>query len=209
MVSAAAYGEKRMRLRKLTCLLAATLCLLFGVSPATSQTPQQQSSIKTAPAEEWQVYELGKGAFTVLLPSKPIESMKAADTSETYVYTAEISAGLLISNFSLLSEEAEKWPESRNQPFYQGFWEGISGGFNEQFKKQKLDVTMKLDEQRQATLDGHTGLEFLFSVGPKRGRLLITKVGRRAFSAMIFGTDTISSEAQEKYLSSFKIKPSS
>lgn len=194
-----------MRLRIETTRLVLICALVLGVSAFSLSASAQDPSTKPANSE-WQTYELGKGSFSVLLPDKPIEGMQSDKNAEIYIYTVETSWGVLIANYSWLNEEAEKWSEESSQSFYVGFWEGLSSTINESLKRANSSSQVKLEQQHKTKFAGRDGWEFIFSIDQQRGRFLVTRVGRQAFSGMVVGTPEGLSEHQEKFLTSFKIK---
>jgi len=63
-------------------------------------------------------------------------------------------------------------------------------------------------QQRQKTIfSGHEGREIVFTLGPLKGRLLMTRVSRHAFVAVAMRTEQGTVEDQEKFLNSFTINP--
>lgn len=112
-----------MRIKIVTARFVLICALVLGVSAFSPEACAQDSTTKPA-NPEWQTYELGKGSFTVLLPDKPSEGMQSDKNAEIYIYTVGTNWGVLVTNYSWLNEEAEKWSEESSQSFYTGFWEG-------------------------------------------------------------------------------------
>jgi hypothetical protein len=180
------------------------LCAFIFAS-AQSVVTQAPASQKASANTDWQTYELGKGSFSVFLPGNPTETVQRANDADIYIYSVATNWGILVANYSLLSEAAEKWPEDRSVAFYEGFWEGLASTINGQLKEANSADQLKLEEHHKATFAAHDGFEFIFSLGQNRGRLLITRVGRRAYSGMILGSQESLSEYQDKFLGTFKI----
>src|SRR6266550_6444144 len=198
-----------MRMRKNELFLAA-VCVFLLIVSASAQTPSKPVA-KTAVDEQWQTYELGKGTFAVMLPGKPTEDFKpakGANDSDIYLYTLETKDGYINSNYTNLPEAAEKWPKDKDVSFYVGFWEGFVSATNEELKRVNAPITLKLESQRAVTFAGRDGYEFVFSAGTGRGHLLITRIGRKAFSAMMLVDAAAVAEYEEKFIGSFKIKAS-
>jgi hypothetical protein len=181
------------------------MCALVCGLSAFPHIALAQGSQKNPSNADWQTYELGRGSFSVLLPGKPVEGVQNTKNADVFVYTLRTEGGFFVSSYSLLNETAEKWPKDRSEPFYQGVWEGMAEGFDEEFKQAGSSQRVKLSGQRKVTFAGHDGAEFIFLMGERQGRFVITRVGRRAFSAMVLGIEGLSPEDQERFLSSFKI----
>jgi hypothetical protein len=160
---------------------------------------------------EWTRYELGKGTFSVLFPSKPKEEFQPSPADlavpiDLYMYTVEANEGVFAAQYGLLGEAAERWRESAAEAFYDGMWEGLSSGFDKQMETDKLAFRTVLQEKRKTSFSGYNGREIVFTVGPLRGRILMTIVGRHAFTAMVLRTEQMPLADQERFLNSFTIK---
>jgi hypothetical protein len=195
-----------MRFRIETPRLVLICAVVLGVSAFSPGARAQDPTTKPA-NPEWRTYELGKGSFSVLLPDKPIEGVQSDKNADIYIYTVVTNWGFLVANYSWLNEEAEKWSEESSERFYVGFWNGLSSSLNDAIKRDDPSIQLKLEEQHKVKFAGRDGAEFVFSAGQQRGRFLVTRVGRQAFSAMILGPQEALTENQEKFLTSFKIKP--
>ncbi|MDQ2856409.1 MAG: hypothetical protein M3R68_08775 [Acidobacteriota bacterium] len=186
------------RLVLICALVLGVLALSLG---ASAQDPPTKSA-----NPEWQTYEFGKGSFSALFPDKPTEATQTDKNADIYIYTVVTSWGVLVANYSWLNEEAEKWSEESSHSFYVGFWEGLSSSLNDALEKAGSSNQVKLEEEHKTKFAGRDGWEFSFSIDQQRGRFLVTRVGRQAFSGMIVGTQEGLSEHQEKFFTSFKIK---
>lgn len=188
-------------------LLAAALLVVVLSSPTAAQQP----NFTTNP--EWQRYEVGKGSFSVLLPTKPSETRETTPGSEKviatdmYLYVSASNGMLLVAQVTFLDKVAESWSEVSVQNFYQGVWKGLREGLDAQLKKSNISGDTKLIEEKRVTFAGSKGYEFSFVSGQRYGRVLVTLVGSRAFAGMILGTDKIGDQLQERFFGSFVILP--
>lgn len=180
-------------------IIALALFILISVTGASSQAPEPTPP-KSSGAEVWQTFELAKGNFKILLPSKPSETMRNENGITNYLYTVALDRGMLMAGYSELGEDAEGWSAEASESFYKGFWEGFSNGLEEESKTK-----IKLESQEKVVFAGNDGIEFKFLLGQFRSRFLITKKGRRAYCATVFATDAFSREDQENFFHSYKI----
>ena len=164
---------------------------------------------QSGPAE-WKRFELGKGNFSVLFPSEPKEDITSAPPSvglaiDSYIYAASGANGSFVAQYNLLGEPAAGWTDATREIFLNGVWTGAAASFDKQMETAKLDYRSKLLETRAIKFSGYPGQERVFSLGPYRGRVWSTVIGRQAFVAMALGTEQSLAD-QQKFLESFTIK---
>ena len=104
---------------------------------------------QTAGANEWKRYELGKGNFSVLLPRQPKEEFTPSPSGllvpiDSYLYSVELEEGSFIAQYSVMGPAAEKWADSAKENFYNGVWEGASGGMDLEMEKGNIPFRIKL-----------------------------------------------------------------
>lgn len=195
-----------MRLR--TNLINKLFCfcmLAFAVS-AQAQTGTNNSS-----DVQWQRYELGKGAFSVLLPGKPKEEIVSSSPVEgfhvdMYTYGVATEEGVYVTQYGLLEAAAETWPEGARESYYSGVWKGMETGFNNQMEQSNISARAELVEKRRTKFSGFDGYELTFTLGAIRGRVLMTLAGRHSFMAMAMGTKDFPASDRERFFNSFTIK---
>jgi hypothetical protein len=162
--------------------------------------------------QEWKRYDLGVGAFSVLLPDKPTDVPPspdiAKDLGEFYVYSVTTDEAIFITTRAFLPEAAERWAAGADEPYYEGFWNGVAEGFDKQIEALNAPFKTKLLQKRKASLSGYDAHEFDFTIGAMQGRVLVARVGRHAFSAMILRPETTPAADLEKFFSSFTINQS-
>jgi hypothetical protein len=186
------------------------LLLVYGIacSVVTSQSQSQNAASPT----QWKRYNLGKGAFSVLFPEKPTEEFKASPPTLTlpidlYVTSVATANGVFVAQYSLLGDQAEKWQESTSESFYSGLWDGIASSINKQMEDRGLPHKTVIEKKQKTTFSGQDGREIIFTLGPLKGRLLMTRVGRHAFAAVAMRTEQGTVEDQDRFLNSFTINP--
>ena len=160
--------------------------------------------------KEWKRYELGKGNFSVLFPSQPKEDFQPSPASmlvpiDLYIYSVETEQGSFVAQYSLLGAVAEKWAETTKGAFYDGVWEGASGGFDQEMEKSGLPFRTNLVEKREIKISGYAGREVVFTLGPLTGRMRTAIIGRQAFGAMVLGTEEIAAGDRQKFFDSYTI----
>ncbi|MGB9178862.1 MAG: hypothetical protein WCB68_06385 [Pyrinomonadaceae bacterium] len=195
-----------MKLRSLsTCLIFA--CLL--VAACFSQTQAQQhgehaetpSSNTSVTVDElpvpagWNKFAPAGNAFSVLLPSKPEESVartpvSAGITLTTHAYTVTTDDGVyLVAVMSDLPLVAEKMTDAYKQSFYDGMWKGMAEGIREELEKNGLVIKLETGAQRSVVVGGLQGREQDFTVGSLGGRTQMALTGQRAYLTMAFWTN--------------------
>lgn len=200
--------EAKMRLKTYLNGLLVICCLAGFAVHARAQSKEGGTGVN-----QWQRYELGNGTFSVLLPAKPKEEHKTAPPElglsvDLYTYSAETQSGAFVVQYGLLGKAAEQWKESAAESFYNGLWDGVARSFDRQMEESKLPHRIAMLEKRKVRFNNYDGREVLFSLGPLRGRIMMTLIGRHAFGAMVVGTESLSAEEREKFFNSFTIKPS-
>lgn len=191
----------RIRLKRYFIGLFISCCLAGFAFNAQAQV---------AGANEWKRYELGKGNFSVLFPGQPKEEFKPSTSDaqipiDMWVSLLDTEEGSFVAQYCVLGEAAEKWAESTKEHFYTGFWNGASDNFDKQMEAAKLSFRTKLEEKGEIKFSGYTGREMVFSLGPLRGRIWMTIVGRQAFAAMVLGSEKVTDEDRQKFLNSFTV----
>ena len=167
-------------------------------------------NVQAQDAREWKRYELGKGNFSVLFPSQPKEDFQPSPANmlvpiDLYIYSVETEQGSFVAQYSLLGAVAEKWAETTKGAFYDGVWEGASGGMDQEMEKGNIPFKIKLVEKRVIKFNGHDGREVVFTLGPLTGSIWTTLIGRQAFGAMVIGTEKITAEDRQKFFDSYTI----
>ncbi len=162
-------------------------------------------------ASEWKRYELGKGTFTALLPAKPSEEFKpsppGADVPiDLYLYFVSTPNGVFGAQYAFLGEAAENWAVDATA-FYDGVWKGLRESLDEGMVSSKRPERAELIRQRPATFAGHAGRELLFNLGQFKGRVLMTRIRRHAYVAMVMRTEKMELADEDKFLNSFVVKP--
>jgi hypothetical protein len=170
-----------------------------------------QSGTAKPVADEWTRYELAKGSISVLLPAKPTEEFKPsppdlAVSIDMSVYSVERPNGVFVAQHCLLGEVAESWSEAAVEAFYNGLWDGASKGLNNMMQKNGSELRVVLLEKRKTTFSGYDGREISYRLGPLKGRIIMSVIGREAFTAMVLRTDEMTVEEQDKFLNSYTIK---
>lgn len=187
--------------------LLITYCLAGAALLGLAQDKAAQSATR-----EWKRYDLGVGAFSVLLPNKPADAPPAPDVAkevgEFYSYLVTTDEAVFGATRAFLPEVAERWVAGSDEPYYEGFWDGVAEGFDKQMETLKVPFKTKLVEKRKASLSGYEAHEFDFTIGAMQGRVLVTRVGRHSFSALILRPETTPAAEVEKFFSSFTINQS-
>ena len=189
-------------------LIAGLICL---IALALASTSQAQTTANSATPVEWKRYELGSGTFSILLPGKPVEQIKSAKITPTLsvqmrLYAVSVGQGAYITQYNLLSEEAEGWTANQIEVFYNGVWDGVVKGISAQLERGKLDMQVTLAEKRKTKVSGYDGREVLFNVGQLKGRIVMALVGRHAFTAMALGSEDMTAADRNRFFNSFTIK---
>lgn len=191
------------------------ICILIFVSVLgwASVAHAQGSNAESKDVKEWKRYYLSKGQLSVLLPTDPQEDVqeKTAEYGlivDSYTFTANIKPGAYVVSHVVLPEAAEKWAGNTLEFFYNGVWQGIAKTFDTEFEKKGVSWKTNLIEKRKIQFSGHEGREISFSIGIINGRVMMTLVGHQAFTAMVFGTEDISTDDQEKFFKSITINVS-
>ncbi len=186
--------------------------VLFAVclSAGLLITVSAQEPTKTTPGVEWQRYELGKGTFTALFPAKPTEeftpSPAAAEMAiDLYVYSVSTPNGVFVAQYAHLGAEAEKWPPN-STTFYDGVWKGIKESFDERMVAAKSPQRTELLQTRSAKFAGSDGRELVFNLGQFKGRVLMTRIRRHAYVAMVMRTEKMELADEDNSLNSFVLK---
>ena len=192
------------------------ICLLvfFSISGwASVARAQEGSNAETNAVKEWKRYYLRKGQLSVLLPVDPQEdvvekTIEAGFVVKSYVYTAAVKPGAYVLSHVVLPEEAEKWSGNILEIFYNSAWQEIAKTVDADFEKKGISWKMILIEKRKVQFSGHDGREISFSLGILNGRVMMTLVGHQAFTALVFGTEDLSIDDQEKFFKSITINVS-
>ncbi len=168
-----------------------------------------QGNAEAKAVKDWKRYHLGDGLYSILLPGEPDEKIDeqtpvSGFSYKSYIYTVTVEKELFAVSHSLLPDAADKWSEGAVESFYNGIWEGIAGGFDTVFEKNGISWKTNLLEKRKLKVGGYDGREMSFSLGNLRGRVMMTLVGHRAFTAMTVGTEQ-KPEDQEKFFGSLTI----
>lgn len=173
--------------------------------PATSETEM------TAPAG-WKNFTPAGNAFSVLLPSKPEETVARTPISSgialtTHAYTVTTDNGVyLVAVMDDLPLVAEKMSDTYKQSFYDGMWKGMAEGIREELEKNGLTMKLEPGAQRNAVVGGIQGREQDFTVGPLGGRTQMALSGQRAYLTMAFWTDEQKTESERTaFFNSFKV----
>lgn len=189
----------RLKLSRFGLLLG---CLLIGFA--------ENAGAENLRNQAWKRYELGRGNFSVLLPSQPKEHFtpsppNAAVPIEVYIYSATSDDGTFIAQYSILGEAALKWSESTKGSFYQGVWKGAAEVYDKEMAKSNLEFRAKLVAQRDIKVSGHTGQEVIFTLGPLQGQMWTTLVGRQAVGATVLGSEKLSATDRQRFMESFTL----
>lgn len=195
-----------MKLR--TNLIHKLLCLsvlAFAVSA------QAQNRTDNPSSGQWRRYELGKGAFSVLLPVEPKEDFRSTSTPDglnvdMYSYGVATEHGIYAAQYGLLEPAAENWSEGARENYYSGVWKGVSTNLNSQMEKNNVSARAELVDKHRAKFGGFDGYELVFKLGGIKGRLLVTLVGRHSFMAMAMGPADMPDADKERFFNSFTIK---
>ena len=184
------------------------LLIVYGLAGSVVPSQSQNAAGQT----QWKRYSLGKGAFSVLFPEKPTEEFKASPPAlslpiDLYVTSVATAEGIYVAQYSFLGDQAEKWQETTSESFYNGLWNGISSSINKQMEDRGLPHKTIVQQTQKTTFSGQDGRELIFTLGPLKGRLLMTRVGRHAFAAVVMRTEQGTVEDQERFLNSFTINP--
>lgn len=173
---------------------------------------QAQSATGSQTAAEWKRYELGKGAFSVLLPVKPVEEFKSSTNPvapvSMYTYASPTQDGAYVAQYNILGEDAENWSQATIEAYYKGVWDGVASTLNAGMESRNLPARATLVEKRKIKFSGYDGREVIFTLGKLKGRIQMTVVGRHAFAAMAMGAESMTEADQERFFSSFIIKTS-
>jgi len=167
---------------------------------------------QTAVRNEWKRYELGKGNFSVLLPSDPKETFLLAEPADLikincHLYTAEPEDGSLVASHCTMDDSASKWTKANTDSFYDGILTGLAEAYQKQIAANNLSYTVTVSPKRDVAFSGYRGREVQFAVGPWHGRIRMTAVGRHAFIATDFGTDKLSTADRQKFFDSIILTP--
>lgn len=190
-----------MRLKTFRVTLLISCCLAGLAVSVQAQSAGQYN---------WKRYEIGKGKLSALFPGPPKEEFRpsAPDmivSSDAYIYSVRAAGASFVAQYTILGEAAEEWSEGSREIFYEGVWKGASTSLDKEMEDNKIPFRTKMDEVRQIKFSGYSGHEVVFTVGPMRGRLWMTLIGRQAFGAMVVGTDTATVEDQDRFLNSVTI----
>lgn len=161
---------------------------------------------------QWERYELGKGNFSVRLPEEPKEYFAPSPADalvsvEAYTYAVVLKEGNYVAQYCLLGEVALGWNEATKNSFYDGVWQGAADGYEKEMAGANLSFRTAIVETREIMFSGHKGREVIFTLGPLRGRMQMTLVGRQAFLASVLGTDKLSLAERRKFMDSFVVTP--
>ena len=163
-------------------------------------------------AAEWKRYELGRGAFSILLPTKPAEEFKESTNPDApvsmYIYSSPTNGGAYVVQYITLSKEAENWSQANVEAYYKGVWNGLANSFNNRMERQNLPARAMLIEKRKIKFSGYEGRELIFTLGELKGRVQMTVVGHYAFAAMAMGRESMTEADRERFFNSFIIKAS-
>jgi hypothetical protein len=176
-------------------LFLITINIIRAQQPAASPTP-----------EEWQRYELGNGAYSVLLPSKPneVKNPSTPEVSEMWVATVSASNYIFVSQYAKFTVSVTQSPDLI-ATFYDGAWKGIREEFDKQAEESKTPkVTVR--DQKDTTFRGRAAREINFSIGPLFGKVVMTVKEQHAYIVMVMRKDQASLAAEEKFLGSFNLK---
>jgi hypothetical protein len=189
---------KSILVKVLVCWLL--IGLAFNIQ---GQTPAQN---------EWKRYELGKGNFSVLLPSEPKETFLPAEPNDLikincHLYTAEPPDGSLVASYCAMDQSASQWTKANTDSFYDGILTGLTEAYQKQIAANNLSYTVTVSPKRDIDFSGRKGREVEFAVGPWHGRIRMTAVGRHAFIATDFGTEKLSTADRQKFFDSIILTP--
>ena len=184
-----------------------TYCLVGAAPVGVAQDKAGEGA-----TQEWKRYELGVGAFSVLLPGKPADAPPslalAKEGGESYAYLVITDEAMFVTSRALLPEAAQRWAAGADEPYYDGFWEGVAQGLDKQTEAFNVVSKTKLLQKGKASLSGREAHEFDFTLGTAQGRLVVTRVGRHSFSALMLRQETPPAAEFEKFFSSFTINQS-
>ena len=182
------------------------LLVLVTVNIIHAQQTAPAAPTPSATPTEWQRYDLGDGAYSVMTPSKPseVKNPPTAEISDMYVATVSSTNYIFVSQYSKFTIEVSKSADLV-KTFYEGAWKGIQEEFDKQAQESKTPkVTVR--EQKETTFRGRPAREIIFNIGPLLGRVIMTVSERHAYIVMVMRKDQTSLAEEEKYLSSFSLK---
>jgi hypothetical protein len=172
-------------------------------STSAPAAPRKNSGAENTPAS-WQQFTSAEGAFSVALPNQPEKKVESAEFPivgkiDFHMFMAMDSENVFVVGYADLSAAMKDKPQSFLDGFRKGVMEGGRKGMLESVKG-------RLISEKDLTLDGHPGKEYLIesSIGITTARFFFT--GRRFYQALALNVaKNADSPAATAFFSSFNV----
>lgn len=172
-----------------------------------AQSPAAQSN-KTS----WARYEFDDGLISITSPAKLtlVEAPITGDSpvTKTFSATAATEGAFFNILYSILKVDSDAWTPPQKESFYVGIWEGLSAGYEEQIKQNKLPWTIKLVEMKAFTIGGRTGRQIGYNLGPFKGTVKVLLTGNRSYAMVLTSAPETHDALGKSFFDSVIIKSS-